>query len=165
MDDQRRETLGREKDLRNELAKTIAENAVRNMGDGGVIWIQRTEKSTHDFEFLGMVASTITTSFSPSPTQSASSTPDRKTASVLPVVMISSSPPTTAPSLLLIHSSDPDRAKNVNEKLKSLFESGEGKGRYRGGGAKGRYMCKIEGKWGKEEDGWMNSVVQQVRYI
>lgn len=135
MDVQRKEVISREKDLRAELAKVIADNVV--VPESGIILLERSERSTHDFEFMGVVAMSV---------QGAKA-----------VVMTSVNPGN--PALVLVQSGDADLAKKLNEGIKEGIAKLEGgAGRYKGGGAKGRYMGKVEGKWGKEESGVVRRV-------
>lgn len=140
-EEQRKDLIVRERDLRLEMAKMIAEKALAE--SGGVVWIQRSEKGTHDFESLGAIANGFVSS-------------DEKR-----VIVITSTPIAVSPSLLLIQSKDQELAKEVNEKLKAAVE-GEEKGRVKGGGAKGRFMSKIEGKWRKEDVAGVERVIGAV---
>ena len=145
MDQLRKETSSRERDLRAELSKLIGDT----LSNGEqVVYTKRTDKSTHDFEFLGGIAASING----------------------PKVSVLVSAPTgSTPSLIMVNSPDNDTAKNLNEKIKSVLNAipnkdGENKGpRYKGGGAKGRYMGKLEGKWGKEEDEAVEALVREVK--
>ena len=144
-EDQRRDLISREKDLKGELANMIAEKAVADAeGKGGVVWVQRQDKATHDFEFLGLIASAFT-----------AATPQGA------VVLVTSAPTGLSPSLMLIQSNEADRAKGVNERLKAALEGNE-KGRVKGGGAKGRFMSKIDGNWGKKDVEMVEEVIQGV---
>lgn len=75
-------------------------------------------------------------------------------------MIVTSTPTGITPSLLMISSTDQD------ESLKAGFDELEdGKGRYKGGGARGRFMSKVEGKWGKSEDELVTQLVAQVSLI
>ena len=140
LDETRRETASREKDVRAELARLLGEGVARNATDSqGVYWLHRTDKSTHDFEFMGQIVASLLSS--------------QPSAGALeaPVVIVTSALPGSTQSLMMVNSPSADLAKIANEKLKAALEEGEGKGRVKGGGAKGRFMCKVEGKWGKGE--------------
>ncbi len=144
-EEQRRELISREKEVKSELAKMIGDQAVRLAEEqGGVVWLQRTEKGTHEFDFL----SNIATAFSQSELAKG-------------LIIITSTPTATTQSLLLVQSKDTEIAKEFNEKLKSQLEDGE-KVRVKGGGAKGRFISKIEGKWGKGEVAKVQRVVEEV---
>lgn len=137
MDIQRKDVIVREKELRAELAKVIADNIV--VPDNGIVLVERTEKSTHDFEFMGVIAMSV---------------PGAKA-----IVMTSVN--AGSPSLVLVQSGDADLAKKLNEAIKEgLAKCEGGAGRYKGGGAKGRYMGKVEGKWGKDEAAVVQSAVE-----
>ncbi|ORY22131.1 hypothetical protein BCR39DRAFT_552207, partial [Naematelia encephala] len=135
MNEARKETLSREKDLRGELGKVLGDQASLQ---GKVTWVTRDEKSTHDFEFLGFISSSY---FNKVPEG---------------VIVITSSPPGVTPVLLLVQSKDEAAAKAVYEGIKSGLEEAKEEGlkgpRVKGGGAKGRFMGKVEGKWGKADD-------------
>ena len=151
-EEQRRELISREKELRGEMAKMVAERAVAESdAQNGVVWIQRSDKATHDFEFL----SAITTGFV------LSSPPSEAGSSGAGVIVISSTLPGVSPSLFVIQSSEHELAKTVNDRIKSALEEGE-KGRMKGGGAKGRYMSKVEGKWAKAENTKVEEVLKEV---
>lgn len=147
MDDSRKEGLSREKDLRTELARVVGESEAKASSGNSSLWIKRSEKATHDFEFLGNLA------------QAAQAVQTVQELAA-PLVIITSAPKDTTPSLLLIQSTDGDLAKSTHEALKAKFEEGQ-KGRYKGGGAKGRYMCKIDSAWGAAEDGFVKSVLER----
>lgn len=131
LDQGRKELLAREKTLRTELAQVIGENAAPDAQ--GAALVKRTEKSTHDFEFMGAISFAVK---------------DAK------VVVVVSAPAGVDPALVLVQSADADLAKRTNEGIKEglVALAGGEKGKYKGGGAKGRYMGKVEGKWGKAED-------------
>jgi alanyl-tRNA synthetase len=63
--------------------------------------------------------------------------------------------------LLLVLSASNDLAKGVYERLKTALE-GDAKGRVKGGGARGRYMSKIEDKWGKDDIAKVLDVIDEV---
>jgi len=131
LDQGRKEVLAREKDLRAELAQVIGEHTTPDAH--GAALIKRTEKSTHDFEFMGAIAFAV------------------KNAKVVVVV---SAPAGVEPALVLVLSADAELARKTNDGIKEglIALAGGEKGKYKGGGAKGRYMGKVDGKWGKEED-------------
>lgn len=147
LDTQRIEVLDREKGLRAELSTMLGEKAVESVSKNtnrGIVWIHREQKSTNDFDFLGSIGSYFLAS-----TQNA--------AEVVPVIISTSALPGVTPSLLMVQSRDNDLAKKVSESLKMALEGipngtvdGKG-GRVKGGGAKGRYMSKVDGKWGQAE--------------
>ncbi|KAK8844706.1 hypothetical protein IAR55_006555 [Kwoniella newhampshirensis] len=147
---QRKEAVDATRSLKGEVAKFVGEMAVRE-GKGsegkGIVWIKREEKSTHDFEFLGGISTIYLQSFGPEGDK------------VKPLIITTSSPPmSVTPTLLMIQSTDQDLAKEVNERLKKALE-----GRVKGGGAKGRYMSKVEGKWGKAENILIEELVKELR--
>lgn len=141
--------MGREKVLRGELAKAIGEAAANDPTARGVYWIHRTEKSTQDFDFLGSIANALLD------TQPGSGSLEA------PIAIISSGAPGIVPSLLVVISPAQGLAKKVYEDLKTALEAGE-KGRVKGGGAKGRFMSKVDGKWGKAESAAVQAIIDQV---
>lgn len=133
--------------------------------NGNLVWVHRTERATHDFDFLSTVSATFTTSASSSASASASptATPDRPLTEL--VIVLSSAPAEARPALLVVHSKDDKLAKAIKDKLAAALDQlGEdgAKGRVKGGGAKGRYMCKVDGKWGKKETERFEEVLNEV---
>lgn len=126
--------------------------AVQEEGEK-VVWIHRDQKGTHDFEFLGMVAMPLVTKG-------------------VEVVVITSALDGVSGGLLLVQSKDDKLAKDVKDRIGAEVDGlastdgGEGGGvgkRVRGGGAKGRYMCKVEGKFGKREKEDVSKVVEGLK--
>ncbi|WVF66628.1 hypothetical protein IAT40_001368 [Kwoniella sp. CBS 6097] len=159
----KKEAVDNLKSLRGEMGKLIAERAVEEAQSGsgrGVVWIKRDERSTHDFEFLGNVAAIFTGGVATDSKSSSASAPILILTSAAPSG--SSSTLTPSPTLLMVISSDNDLAKRVNEDIKAAL-GGPGPSRVKGGGAKGRYMSKIDGKWGKVEIGALQGVVDALR--
>jgi alanyl-tRNA synthetase/misacylated tRNA(Ala) deacylase len=170
----RREGADAVKGLRGELSKVLAASIIgerqphRQTAEGATIpdlvWIKRDEKTTHDFEFMGSIASTVMAS---EPVAS-----DGKKQVV--VLITSTLPGKNQTQLILVQSNDQDRAKDLYEKVKAGLDSlplaqekdgaeaGAGGKRVKGGGAKGRFMGKVEGKWGKAEDGKVGEIVKAV---
>lgn len=151
----RREGSDAQKGLRNELAKLVTDRAIATQEttpSSKVLWVKRDEKSTHDFDFLGAVAGGILAS----PVGSSEAKPV--------IVLTSSLPGKDQTALVLVQSNDQDRAKNVNERIKSALDglAGDGGKRVKGGGARGRFMSKVEGKWGKAEDAKMSELIHEV---
>ncbi|OWT37649.1 cytoplasmic protein [Cryptococcus neoformans Bt1] len=151
----RKDTADSLKGLRAELAKLVGEQAIKAGKEGNsVTLVEREEKGTHDFDWLGLVGATYLESFSASRQKI-----DGKTTSS-PLIILTSSitpAPTTSQTLLLIQSTDNDLAKYVNEKIKTALA-----GRVKGGGARGRYMSKIDGKWGKIEKDALAKVIDDL---
>lgn len=142
MDTLRKDTLSREKDLRIELARVIGENTTVD-DPHRVVFLKRTDKATHDFEFITAIGTAINGA---------------------KVTVLLSTPSGTETSLIVVLSPDNDLARSTNEAIKSAMNAlGGGGVRYKGGGAKGRYMGKVEGKWGKEEDEALTKVVDGLR--
>ena len=177
----RKEGADLQKGLRGELSKLVTQNALRdyeskrNETKNRVIWVRRDEKATHDFEFLGSIAGGIISSL-PNSTASDSQTTleagnEKEEERPVITVATSSLPGKDQTHLILVQSNDQDGAKQTNEQIKFALDSlagGEGEGhqkRVKGGGARGRYMSKVDGKWGKTEDAKMAEVIQSVRYF
>lgn len=179
-----------QKGLRGELSKLVTQNVVSGYATHAttstdtsastdkkskVVWVRRDEKTTHDFEFLGSIAGGIISSLStsaPAPTAApASASPSdsggANESEMNPIVVATTSlPGKDQTHLVLVQSNDQEGAKHTNEQIKSALDSlaGEGGKRVKGGGAKGRYMSKVEGKWGKAEDAKMAEVIRSVRF-
>lgn len=122
-------------DLRRELVRLLVETA----GQDNVTWVHRYQRGTHDFEFLGLVAGGL---------MALEGSEGR-------VAVLTSAVDGTPGGLLLVQSKDDKLAKEIKDKLAAAIDDLGGEGdkgkRVRGGGAKGRYMSKIEGKFGKRE--------------
>ncbi|WVQ94238.1 hypothetical protein IAU59_001316 [Kwoniella sp. CBS 9459] len=165
----KKEAVDSLKSLRGEMGKLLAERAVAEaQSDSGrrVVWVQRDERSTHDFEFLGNVAAIFTGGLAASPAQTKRDG-DEAAAASSPLLILTSAAPsgssatlTPSPTLLMVISSDNELAKQVNEDIRAALG---GPGRVKGGGAKGRYMSKIDGKWGKGEIAAVQGVVDAFR--
>lgn len=74
------------------------------------------------------------------------------------VIIFSSCPLGATTALILVQAKDNDRAKKMFDAIKTLL-AGDDKARVKGGGAKGRYMAKVEGKWGKADCGAIQAIV------
>jgi alanyl-tRNA synthetase/misacylated tRNA(Ala) deacylase len=148
---------------RQELAKALG-SLVQwrrvDLAGEGVQWatVVRTEEATHDFEFMGSLnAAAVENLPQGDRTDGAGTeaTASPRYAFILhsSVVPMANNGITEAGSLLLITSNPPELAKRLGDKLKSELDSIEGqeKGRVKGGGAKGRWMGKITGKWSKAD--------------
>jgi alanyl-tRNA synthetase/misacylated tRNA(Ala) deacylase len=153
---QRKELSTNQTELRKEVAKWVAEKAVEEVEAGrGVIWVSRTEKATHDFDFLSTVSSIFLGSLPSTQDSTGYEVPE-------PIIVLTSTPPEVRPALVVVHSKDDKLAKTIKERLAEVLEEVGDRGRVRGGGAKGRYMCKVEGKWGKKEAERVGEVVNEV---
>ncbi|KAL1407111.1 hypothetical protein Q8F55_006525 [Vanrija albida] len=127
------------KAMKGELARLVASAAAAK--DGAIVTLHRAERATHDFDFLSAVAGAF-----------CDARPDAT------LVLTSAVAP---PALLLVQSKDADKAKAVFERLKTLL-AGEDKARVKGGGARGRYMAKVDGKWAKGDGAAVEQVVQEL---
>lgn len=131
--------------LRKEVVKLLVDSQDENKK---AIWIHRDSKGTHDFDFLGMISNGLIS----------------KEGSVMEVVIITSAIDGITGGLLLVQSKDDKLAKEVKDQITAaidaLNQEGEAGKRVRGGGAKGRYMCKVEGKFGKREKEAVEGIVE-----
>lgn len=143
LDTLRKEASVREKDLRLELAKVLGES-VEVEDPHRVVYVRRSDKSTHDFDFITAIGSSVNGA---------------------KVSILVSTPQGVETSLVVVLSPENDLAKSTNEGIKIALNAvgGGGGGRYKGGGAKGRYMGKVDGKWGREEDEAMGKVLENLR--
>ncbi|BEJ14469.1 hypothetical protein CspHIS471_0402360 [Cutaneotrichosporon sp. HIS471] len=129
------------KSLKAELAGLVGGAAVKS----GVAWIHRAEKSTHDYDFMTAAATAW----------NAAGAEDNA------VIVFTSALPGVTPALLMVQGKDEARSKSVFEALKVALDRADpdtGK-RVKGGGARGRFMAKVDGKWGKRETEAVQGVV------
>lgn len=168
----RKEGADATKCLRGELAKVLTGSIARERDtDQDVVWIKRDERSTHDFEFMGSIASGVMTAAAgtaelaiPSDAAGGNDTKEGTQITQEIVVLVTSTlPGKDQTHLVLVQSNDQTRAKEVYEAVKNGLDSlTEGGRRVKGGGARGRFMGKVEGKWGKAEDGKIGEVIKAV---
>lgn len=166
IDMQRKEAVDREKGVRAELAVMLGQAACRAVEvEKGIVWMNRSERATHDFEFSQAIGS----AFIAAAQSQAEQRQGEGSRIQQPIIVVTSALPGPGQTaLMLVQSLDQEGAKMVNEKLKTALDElapveGEAKGkRVKGGGAKGRYMCKVDGKWGKREDERVKQVLEEV---
>jgi hypothetical protein len=148
----RRDMLRNQDRTRQELAKALGNLVQWHRVDvaGEIVqWatVVRTEEATHDFEFMG--------SLNAAAVESLPQGDDLRYGFIShsSVVPMANNGIAEAGSLLLITSNPPELAKQLGDKLKVELDGIEGqeKGRVKGGGAKGRWMGKITGKWSKAD--------------
>lgn len=160
----RRELARAQDRTRQELAKalgTLVEwRKTEEAGGAGPSYrafVARTEESTHDFEFLGNLNAAAVERI-PSQGSEIPSYALLLHSSVLPMA---SNGISEAGSILMITSHPPELAKQLGDDLKVQLDSIEGqeKGRVKGGGAKGRWMGKITGKWSKADASVLEKMV------
>ncbi|GMK58704.1 hypothetical protein CspeluHIS016_0601460 [Cutaneotrichosporon spelunceum] len=128
------------KSLKAELASLVGGAAAKS----GVAWVHRAEKSTHDYDFMGMAAAVWNGG-----------------AEDGAVIVFTSALPGTSPALLMVQGKDEARSKSVFDALQAALNGVDpdaGK-RVKGGGARGRFMAKVDGKWGKRETEAVQGVV------
>lgn len=173
----RKEGLDTIKGLRGELSKLVVSSSSSDdeLLQRRVLWVRRDERATHDFEFLGSIASGLIAA------AAAAGGSDGSEGTKPVIVVTSCLPGKDQTHLVLVQSNDQERAKQVNEQIKLGLDSlaapapaagggdsgGQGGGvgagkRVKGGGARGRYMSKVDGKWGKAEDAKMAEIIQTV---
>jgi alanyl-tRNA synthetase len=140
----RKEGADAQKGLRSELSKLVIASTAQEPGKK-VIWIKRDEKTTHDFEFMGTIASGV---------QAAAEDKNG-------VILVTSTlPGKDQTQLVMVQSTNQDKAKELFDAIKAVLAA-DGKV-VKGGGAKGRFMGKVEGKWGKAEDVKVSEIVEKV---
>ena len=160
-----RRDLARAQDrTRQELAKALG-SLVKwekvESGEAGPAYrglVTRTEEATHDFEFLGNLNAAAVENI----TEPDSPTPSYALLLHSSVVPMASNGIEEAGSLLMIMSNPPELAKQLGDKIKTVLDSIEGqeKSRVKGGGAKGRWMGKITGKWSKADASALEKLIQ-----
>jgi alanyl-tRNA synthetase len=158
-EEQRKEATRLEGRLREALARAEG-RAISWKQDAEGVWkakVERSEESTHDFEFMQSLANyaqdhlinEIATSSSSSPTQGKdSSSPS------FVLIVVSNPDPVwlnkthqAGGAFLQITSNPPDLAKQAGDGVKLALDGLGVKGRVKGGGAKGKFMGKVTGGW------------------
>lgn len=131
--------------------------------------LSRSDESTHDFEFMNLIHTSAIGRLIELDGNGNGGDPSSKRGGAMPkdgyVLAIVSTLPGQKPidgngdaalTLVQITSQPPELAKQLGDRLKALLaqaqEGGDGgEDRVKGGGARGRWMGKISGKWGKKE--------------
>lgn len=131
------ETAEREKALRIELSRLLGQSAAES---GDRVKIVRSAPATHDYDTLSGIAGAYC---------------DARPEGV--VFAISAA---EKPALVVVQSKNEAAAKEVFDKLKAELTR-EDKGRVKGGGARGRFMAKVEGKWGPSEEEAVDNALKQ----
>lgn len=132
----RYETNEAAKSMKAELARLVGEAAATNPKGNKAVWIHRTERATHDNDFLSQAAQVAITA-----------NPDSGLAAVLCTSAPSAAQGPVGPALVLVQAKDDAQAKALFTAVKAaLADRG-----VKGGGARGRYMAKVEDKFGKAE--------------
>ncbi|WWC97509.1 hypothetical protein V866_004392 [Kwoniella sp. B9012] len=140
------------KNLKNELSKIVIDNALaeaRKEENQGVIWIRRDNPSTNDFDFLGSISTTFISTAQPQ---------DQRDPLIILTSTPSSKDATGHQNLMIVHSANNDLAKEANEQIKKGLGS-----RVKGGGARGKYMSKVDGKWTSSEDDLIQGIIDNLR--
>lgn len=122
-----------------------------------VVWRHRTEDATNDFDFMNSVAGALRTALAENGVAESS----------LPVVVMTSAV-VGAPGLITITASaaTANVCKSLGDGIKAALEAlapDLGGKRVKGGGAKGKWMAKAEGKWGRLETAALEDIVAKVR--
>jgi alanyl-tRNA synthetase/misacylated tRNA(Ala) deacylase len=133
LENNRFDTADANKALRLELARVLSD-APECVGH--VAWVLRTSGATHDFEFMNAVASGF---FARLGEDEVAEGRDEDKAAAMVIV---SAPTNVSPALVLVQGRDAAKAKALYEEIKVALGD-----RVKGGGAKGRFMAKVE-KWG-----------------
>jgi alanyl-tRNA synthetase len=159
-EEQRKEATRLEGRLREALARAEG-RAISWKQDGEGVWrakVERSEESTHDFEFMQSLANyaqdhlnnEIASSSSPSFVLVVVSNPD-------PVWLNKTHQ--AGGAFLQITSSPPDLAKQAGDGVKLALDGLGVKGRVKGGGAKGKFMGKVAGGWSARDADAAKNVV------
>lgn len=164
----RRDMLRGQERMREELAKVLG---------GVVVWktstiegeemryavVSRTEEATHDFEFLSALnVAAVDALKAASSGSDKDIAPPRYTLVVHSTVSPAPNNGISEPgSLVLLTTNPPELAKAYGDKLKSALDAvpGQEKGRVKGGGAKGRWMGKVSGKWSRADGEALDGLV------
>lgn len=131
------ETAEREKALKIELTKLIGAAAAEG---GDRAKLVRTAPATHDYDALSGIAGAYC---------------DARAEGVVVAVSIAEKP-----ALVVVQSKDEAQAKKVFDALKGELTR-EDKARVKGGGARGRFMAKVEGRWGPSEEEAVDKALAQ----
>lgn len=132
------DTAEREKALRIELARLLGLAAAQEQGERAKV--ARSAPATHDFDALAGVAGAY--------------------ADACPHGVIAVLSTAERPALLVVQSRDQDTAKKAFDAIKAALAA-EDRARVKGGGARGRFMAKVEGKWTKADDEAVDAALQQ----
>lgn len=148
----------KEKGLKSEVIRLLASELAKQhaAAPASVVWQHRSEDSTHDFDFMGTVAGAVRATLLESGTPEAS----------LPTAVLTSAV-AGSPGLITITASPATAAvcKSLGDDIKAALEALApefGGKRVKGGGAKGKWMAKAEGKWGKNETAAIEEVIAKV---
>lgn len=142
----RYDTAEKEKALRQELAKTVGEAAVARRER--IVHVHRTTAATHDFEFLNAIAAAYFVAITEAEFAAQCDGQDGSDKTL--TLIVTSAPSGVTPALLLVQSRDDATGKALFEDIKAAL-TGTDKARVKGGGARGRFMAKIDGKWSQKD--------------
>jgi alanyl-tRNA synthetase/misacylated tRNA(Ala) deacylase len=146
----RADAVDKEKALRLEVAGTLAEALASTLPNapGSVANLTRTSAATHDFEFVNAVAGAFFARLADD-AAGAGTEVDARAA----LVLVSAA---ESPALLLVHARDAERGKKLYEAVRAKLAdlppapSAAPGPRVKGGGARGRFMAKVEGWNGRD---------------
>lgn len=131
------ETAEREKALKIELTRLLGQRAAEQGDRAKVV---RSAPATHDYDALSGVAGAYC---------------DARPQGVVVAVSCAEKP-----ALVVVQSKNEGEAKKVFGALKGGLTK-EDKSRVKGGGARGRFMAKVEGKWGPGEEEAVDKALAQ----
>lgn len=156
-EDQRKEATRLEGRLREALARAEG-RAISWKQDVEGVWrakVERSEESTHDFEFMQSLANYAQDHLINVIATSSSSAQGEESSSPSFVLVVVSNPDPVwlnkthqaGGAFLQITSNPPDLAKQAGDGVKLALDGLGVKGRVKGGGAKGKFMGKVAGGW------------------
>lgn len=166
----RRDMLRGQEKMRAELAKVLGgvvawkTATTATAGDEGdrisYAVVSRAEEATHDFEFLSALNVAAVDAFkAAAPVDDNNNDNDGAAQPRYALIIHSTVTPmanngvSEPGSLVLVTTHPPELAKTYGDKLKGVLDAipGQEKGRVKGGGAKGRWMGKVGGKWSRAD--------------
>lgn len=130
------DTAEREKALRIELSRLLGQQAATSGGSRAKI--ARSAPATHDYDSLSGMSGAYC---------------DARPEGV--VVAYSTA---ASPALVVVQCKDQELAKKTFDELKVKLARDD-KARVKGGGARGRFMAKVEGKWTRADDEAVDAVL------
>ncbi|KAJ9104507.1 hypothetical protein QFC21_002003 [Naganishia friedmannii] len=163
----RREMMRGQERMRAELAKVLGGVVVwKTMADGDgkeirCAVVSRAEEATHDFEFLTALNVAAVDALKADFGNDDGVLPRYALIIHSTVIPAPNNGVSEAGSLVLITTNPPELAKTYGDKLKSALDAipGQERARVKGGGAKGRWMGKVGGKWSRADAEALEGVV------
>lgn len=151
------DTAEREKALRAELFRILGQQAAATEGGGDrALVIRRNAPATHDFDALAAIAAAYcdarprgVVALVSTPPATASAERERERGA-----------PAPAPALLVVQGRDEADAKRVFDAVKTALGTGDAAApRVKGGGARGRFMAKVE-RWARADEQALERVMR-----